>query len=84
MNFGNVYDELTPTERRVLRFCLDDVPCKTIADKLCMSVETVKTHRKHIARKLGVSGKTEFRQALRRIEREVGLPFTQELTPNSP
>ncbi len=72
-----LYDLLTPTERRVLRYCMDDAPCKTIADRLCLSVETVKSYRKNVARKLGVSGKAAFHRALYRLEREGGLPPAQ-------
>ncbi|WP_083732890.1 LuxR C-terminal-related transcriptional regulator [Spirosoma montaniterrae] len=44
-----------------------------MADKLNLSVETVKTHRKNIAHKAGTKGKAEFRLLLRRLEQEAVL-----------
>ena len=48
-------ESLTKTEIGVLRLILDGKGNKEMADLLCRSVSTVKTHRKHIMRKLGVS-----------------------------
>lgn len=84
MPFPLFYEQLTAAERRVLPYCIADVSCKSIAGILSISIETVKTHRKNIAHKLGVCGKEEFRRALHRLEREGGLPPNQQLTPNSP
>ncbi|AQG78472.1 helix-turn-helix transcriptional regulator [Spirosoma montaniterrae] len=66
----DLYKHFTNTELQVLLGCLDNKRCKAIADELGISVETVKKHRKNIARKLGVSGKTAFRQALSQLETE--------------
>ena len=83
--FTNVpLPDLTPTERRILLLISQDYSCKEIAMKLSICIETVKRHRKNIAHKLGTTGKTAFRRAIRQLEREGGLPFTQLLTPKLP
>ena len=68
--------DLTPAEWRVVLLVSQDYFCKEIAGRLAICLETVKKHRKNISRKLGVSGKTAFRRAIRQLERDGGLPFT--------
>lgn len=48
---------ISPAEMGVLR--LSDQPIKIIADKLCITEETVKTHLKNIKEKTGLKDKTE-------------------------
>jgi len=45
---------LTEREVDVLRLIADENPTHLIADKLCISVPTVETHRRHLMQKLGV------------------------------
>ena len=49
-------DELTPTERRVLKLLAEMRTNKEIADLMFISEKTVENHRTNIARKLGLSG----------------------------
>ena len=57
--------ELTLREIEILKFMARGYQYKEIADKACISFETVKTHAKHIYKKLGVSSKLH---AIRRAE----------------
>jgi LuxR family maltose regulon positive regulatory protein len=63
-----VIEPLTDWERDVLRLAGDLLGTDEIADKLFISVSTVKTHLKSSFRKLGV---TDRRDAIRRA-RETG------------
>jgi two-component system, NarL family, response regulator LiaR len=60
-------DDLTDREREVLRHLALGESNKTIADVLCVSEETVKTHVGHILSKLGVENRAQaVVQALKR------------------
>lgn len=48
--------QLTPTERRVLKLIAEDRTSKEIGDSLQISHRTVETHRQNICRKLELSG----------------------------
>ena len=61
--------ELSGAERRVLRYLPTNLTAREIADELFVSVNTVKTHMRHIYAKLGVHRRTE---AVDRA-RELGL-----------
>ena len=50
---------LTEREREILAYASSGRGNKDIADHLCVSLETVKTHLHHIYRKLGVAGRVE-------------------------
>jgi ATP/maltotriose-dependent transcriptional regulator MalT len=50
---------LTEREREILAFAASGRGNKDIADQLCVSLDTVKTHLHHIYRKLGVAGRVE-------------------------
>jgi DNA-binding NarL/FixJ family response regulator len=52
-------DLLTDREREILACAAAGRGNKDIADQLCVSLDTVKTHLHHIYRKLGVSGRVE-------------------------
>jgi len=54
--------QLTFKEREVFSIAKKGICCKDISKQLFVSVETVKTHRKKIIKKLGLQGKLEFRQ----------------------
>jgi DNA-binding CsgD family transcriptional regulator len=45
---------LTDRELDVLRLVADELPTHQIADRLCISIPTVETHRRHLMQKLGV------------------------------
>lgn len=49
-------DDLTPTERRVLKLIASDKTTREIADELFISPRTVDTHRTNICRKLDLHG----------------------------
>ena len=49
-------EDLTPTERRVLRLIADDKSSREIADALYISVRTVEHHRANICHKLDLHG----------------------------
>jgi DNA-binding NarL/FixJ family response regulator len=50
---------LTEREREILACAASGRGNKDIADQLCVSLDTVKTHLHHIYRKLGVAGRVE-------------------------
>jgi LuxR family maltose regulon positive regulatory protein len=52
-------DELSNRELIVLRYMVTSMTNQEIADALYLSVNTVKTHIKHVLRKLGASSRTE-------------------------
>lgn len=50
------HDKLTPTEREILKLIAEYNTNQQIADKLCISPLTVKTHRRNISIKLKLEG----------------------------
>lgn len=57
------WDALTPTERQVIDLVVAGQSNKAIAEKLLMSVPTVKSHLTHAYAKVGVSSRTELMAA---------------------
>lgn len=53
---GPRLDDLTPTERRILRLIADYLTSKEIAEQLKISYRTVETHRTNICTKLDIHG----------------------------
>jgi PAS domain S-box-containing protein len=51
-----IIDILTETEMRVAVLVKNDMTSKKIASLMCISIDTVKVHRKNIRRKLDISG----------------------------
>jgi DNA-binding NarL/FixJ family response regulator len=49
-------DQLTPTERRILKLIAEDKTSKEIADLLGCALRTVETHRQNMSLKLNLSG----------------------------
>ena len=49
-------EDLTPTERRILKLVGDDHTSKEIAESLKISVRTVENHRQNICKKLNLHG----------------------------
>lgn len=56
---GDRLAALTEREREILAHAATGLGNKEIADQLCVSADTVKTHLHHIYRKLGVAGRVE-------------------------
>lgn len=48
--------KLTPTEMKICYFVQAGSTTKEIAESMCISVDTIQTHRKNIRRKLGLRG----------------------------
>ena len=53
-------DQLSERERTVLQYLRSDLTLADIAAHLYVSVNTVKTHARHIYRKLGVTGRRDL------------------------
>lgn len=51
---------LSPAEHSVFNLYAQDYSAKEIADKLCLSINTIKTHTKHIYSKLYIKSKDEL------------------------
>jgi predicted ATPase/class 3 adenylate cyclase/DNA-binding CsgD family transcriptional regulator len=60
------WDSLTPTESRVVELVASGLPNKEIAQKLFVSLATVKTHLVHVFTKLDVRSRTELAAAATR------------------
>jgi len=54
-----ILSDLTNREREILAYAAIGHSNKEIADRLCVSLDTVKTHLHHIYRKLSVHGRVE-------------------------
>jgi len=65
---GDLADPLTQREQAVLRFLPTSMSTAEIADELCLSVNTVKTHLAAIYRKLPASRRREAVQRARELE----------------
>jgi PAS domain S-box-containing protein len=57
---------LTPRQTEVLRLLVQGRSTKQIADELCLSIETVRNHIRHLMRALGVHTRLEAVAAARR------------------
>lgn len=57
-------ERLTAKEEEILRLVLSDKKRKAIAEELCISENTVKTHLSHIFAKVGVSSKKELTETI--------------------
>jgi LuxR family transcriptional regulator, maltose regulon positive regulatory protein len=52
-------EPLTPGENRILRYLPTHMSSREIAAELCVSADTVKTHLRHLYRKLGAHSRHE-------------------------
>ena len=50
----NLLASLTPTELRVASMIINGLPSRRMADKLCVSLHTIKFHRRNIRNKLNI------------------------------
>lgn len=57
-------ERLTARERQILRLIGEGLSSKRIASQLAISPDTVQTHRRHIASKLGMAGAELIRTAV--------------------
>jgi LuxR family transcriptional regulator, maltose regulon positive regulatory protein len=71
---------MTHSETRVLHYLPTHLSAREIADELYVSVNTVKTHQRHLYQKLGARTRTEAVKKARCL----GLLTTARLTPNHP
>ncbi len=53
-HFSPVIEELTPTEKKILKLISEDMTSKTIADAYGVSIRTVEKHRSNIIEKLSL------------------------------
>lgn len=53
-----IFNDLTPSERKILKYIANDKTNKEIADLLFISPRTVEKHRSHIIQKLNLEPKT--------------------------
>jgi len=61
------YELLTPREREVLQLIAEGRPPRKIAERLCISVKTVETHRAHLMHKLDAHSTADLtRYAIRK------------------
>jgi DNA-binding CsgD family transcriptional regulator len=58
------WQELTAREQQIVAMTCQNLTTQEIADRLCITSDTVKTHVRHGARKLGLRTKLELRLAL--------------------
>ncbi len=68
---------LTHSENGVLGYLPTHFPAREVADKLCLSANTVKTHLRHLYQKLGAHSRHDAVQRARAI----GLLATSSGTP---
>jgi len=65
---ADILDPLTEREHAVLRFLATCLSTAEIADEMCLSVNTVKTHLAAIYRKLAASRRRDAVLRARRLE----------------
>jgi LuxR family transcriptional regulator, maltose regulon positive regulatory protein len=56
---GEPAGPLTGSETRILRYLPTNLPVPEIAERLCLSVHTVRTHTRHVYEKLSVHSRTQ-------------------------
>ena len=64
-------DTLSPAERRVFDLYVQGYKSKEISEKLCLSINTIKTHNSHIFDKLAVSSRKELLLFIRHMQQAV-------------
>ena len=66
--FLDSLETLSPAERRVFDLYVEGYKAAQIADQLCLSINTVKTHNAHIYEKLAVSSRKELLLYIRHMQ----------------
>lgn len=61
-------DTLSPAERRVFDLYVQGCKASEISEKLCLSINTIKTHNAHIYEKLAVSSRKELLLYIRHMQ----------------
>ncbi|MDD2970166.1 MAG: helix-turn-helix transcriptional regulator, partial [Lachnospiraceae bacterium] len=69
--FADHAKSLTPAEHCVFQLYIQKLTAKEIAEKLCLSINTIKTHTKHIFSKLEISSREELLLYINMLE-EIG------------
>ena len=69
--FADHAKALTPAEHCVFQLYIQKLTAKEIADTLCLSINTIKTHTKHIFSKLEISSREELLLYINMLE-EIG------------
>jgi len=64
---GRASEEISPAELRVLALLPTHLSIAQVADRLCVSTNTVKTHSKSLYRKLGVGSRADAVEAARAL-----------------
>lgn len=67
-------ENLTPSERRILRLIASDKTSKEIADELGLSPRTVENHRANISAKLGLQGSHSLLKFAFEHKSQLGMP----------
>lgn len=65
---------LSPAERSVFELYVEEHTAKEAADILCLSINTIKTHNKHIYSKLNVTSREEIILYIKMLQ-EIGIDF---------
>jgi DNA-binding CsgD family transcriptional regulator len=62
------FEALSRSEIRVLRYLQTNLSAQEIADELCVSVNTVKTHQRHLYQKLGARSRSQAVKQARALD----------------
>jgi DNA-binding CsgD family transcriptional regulator len=62
------FQTLSRSESRVLRYLQTNLSAQEIADELCVSVNTVKTHQRHLYQKLGARSRSQAVKQARALD----------------
>ena len=77
LDYHALPDTITVREEQILAYSVDDdYTCQEIADKMNISLETVKRHRKNILKKFGVKGKRSFRDLVKTFRTLIKAGFS--------
>ena len=58
----NISEEFSEQEKHIIELCLEGLPAKLIADRLCISTRTVDWHKSNMFSKLGINSTLELVQ----------------------
>ena len=73
---------LTKKEKEILKYVCSGETNKSIADKLCVSEQTVKSHCNHLFKKFGVPNRVKLALAGSKMFHTSGKEFEKRLDPN--